>query len=237
MAMKIYIFGQKFALQKRLKSRKNRTLLMENNEGFFVLKLYRAPHRHRSAMEHRVLAEAHREGIAVPRPIAFSRKRALLMEYISGENLCDLLNRRPRPEYADALAQWLGAFHLRFRRPGGLTLLRGDTNLRNFIVRPGGALYGVDFEEAAPGKPARDLGRLCASILDTDPMFTPAKAALCRRLIERYRCITGLKDPEPELTAQIALALCEAAQRRPQQRRYLLQQAKLMLQRGLTGYS
>jgi len=235
--MKIYVLGREFTLLRRLKSRKNRTLLVENEEGRFVLKLYRAPHRHRSATEHRVLAEAHRGGIAVPRPIAYSEKRALLMEYIPGENLCDLLNRCPRPEYADALAQWLGTFHLRFRRPGGLTLLRGDTNLRNFIVRPGGALYGVDFEEAAPGEPARDLGRLCASILDTDPMFTSAKATLCHRLIERYRRITGLKDAEPELTAQIALALREAAQRRPQQRRYLLQQAKQLLRKGLTGYS
>jgi aminoglycoside phosphotransferase (APT) family kinase protein len=234
--MKIYIFELRFTLLKRLKSRKNRTLLVENSEGRFVLKLYRSPHHRRSALEHRVLTEAHRSGIAVPRPMAYSRYRALLMEYIPGENLCDLLNRQPSPEYADALARWLGSFHHRFRRPGGTTLLRGDTNLRNFILHAGGALYGVDFEEAAPGAPARDLGRLCASILDTDPMFTPAKAALCRRLIVRYRRITGLKDPDFAFTAQIVLALREAAHRRPQQRHYLLKNAVQLEQKGLTHF-
>lgn len=234
--MKIYILGREFTLLKRLQSKKNRTLLVENKEGPFVLKLYRAPHHRRSALEHRVLMAAHRSGIAVPRPIAYSRNRALLMEHIPGENLCDLLNRRPLPEYADALARWLSSFHRCFRRPGGATLLRGDTNLRNFILRPGGALYGVDFEEAAPGNPARDLGRLCASILDTDPMFTPAKAALCRRLIARYRRITGLKNPASELTAQIALALRETAQRRPQQRRRLLESAAQLELKGLTRF-
>lgn len=232
----VHIFGREFTLQQRLRSKKNRTFLVREGESLLVLKLYRSPHLHRSAREHRVLGETHGGGIAVPRPLAFTEGRALLMEYIPGENLCDLLNRRCRPEYVDKLARWLASFHRCFRRPDGSTLLRGDANLRNFILHPDGTLHGVDLEEAAPGDPWKEIGQICASILDTAPMFTPEKAALCCRLIARYRRITGLQNPESGLTAQIASALLETAQRRPRQRRYLYQKAKLLARRGLSAY-
>jgi len=173
--MILHLFNREFKLLRRLKSKKNRVYLVESKEGHFVLKLYRAPHHRRSVVEHRVLQEACRKGLAVPQPVAFIEKKALLMEYIPGENLCDLLNRRCLVEYADKLADWYGSFHRCFSCPGGEFLIKGDSILRNFIVRADGSLYGVDFEETAPGDPARDIGQICASILDTDPMFTPAK--------------------------------------------------------------
>lgn len=234
--MKVRLFGCRFELRQRLQSKKNRVYLAENAGGRFVLKLYRAPHHLNSTLEHRVLQLAHRRGLAVARPLAFIEKRALLMEYIPGENLCDLLNRRYLPEYVDQLACWLAAFHRSFVRPGGKTLTRGDSNLRNFIIHENGALYGVDFEEAAPGNPAWDLGRLCASILDTEPMFTPEKAALCRRLIARYGRAAGRESLEKHLTSFIAAALRETARRRPQQRSFLLKQSNLIMIRGLDYY-
>jgi Ser/Thr protein kinase RdoA (MazF antagonist) len=234
--MVLHLFGRKFRLLHRLKSKKNRVYLVENDAGRFVLKLYRAPHHRRSAVEHRVLQEAFQKGVAVPQPLAFIEKKALLMEYIPGENLCDLLNRRCLAEYADKLAGWYAAFHCCFSQPGGRTLVRGDSNLRNFVLRQDGTLYGVDFEEAAWGNPAQDIGQICASILDTEPMFTPAKAALCRRLIARYGRITGQPDLESRLTGQIAVALRETTRRRPRQRSYLLKQAWLLEQEGLAFF-
>ncbi|NLA26406.1 MAG: phosphotransferase [Firmicutes bacterium] len=230
------IFGRKFRLLRLMKSKKNRVCLVENSGQLYILKLYRAPHHLRASLEHRVLRKTFREGPAVPQPLAFVDKKALLMKYIPGENLCDLLNRRCLPEYADKLARWFSAFHRCFEGPGGKTLLRGDSNLRNFIIRADGALCGVDFEEAAPGDPARDIGQICASILDTEPMFTPVKAALCRRLIHYYGNFTGRANLEQHLLPEIAAALRETSRRRPQQRTYLSKQAKLLEQQGLTRY-
>ncbi|NMD32734.1 MAG: aminoglycoside phosphotransferase family protein [Firmicutes bacterium] len=234
--MILHLFNREFKLLRRLKSKKNRVYLVESKEGHFVLKLYRAPHHRRSVVEHRVLQEACRKGLAVPQPVAFIEKKALLMEYIPGENLCDLLNRRCLVEYADKLADWYGSFHRCFSCPGGEFLIKGDSILRNFIVRADGSLYGVDFEETAPGDPARDIGQICASILDTDPMFTPAKAALCRQLMTRYGRITGQGNLEFRLTEQVALALRETSRHRPRQRRYLLRQAELLEQEGLAYF-
>ncbi len=234
--MQIQLFGGEFTLLHRFRSKKNRVYLVENSNGRFLLKLYRPPHHRRSAAEHGVLQEAYRRGAAVPQPLAFSEERALLMEYIAGENLCDLLNRRCRPVYADMLAEWFACFHRCFSRPGGTTLLRGDANLRNFVVSRRGALYGIDFEEAAPGRPEQDLGQICASILDTEPMFTPAKAVLCRRLIVRYGQMAGRENPEHSLAGPIAAALRESARRRPQQRRHLLREAGRLERKGLAIY-
>ncbi|HPZ12449.1 MAG TPA: phosphotransferase [Bacillota bacterium] len=231
--MVIRLFGRDFRLLRRLMSKKNRVYLVENKDGRFALKLYRAPHHRRSAAEYRVLRDAFQKGVAVPQAVAFIEKKALLMKHIPGENLCDLLNRRCLIEYADKLARWYGSFHRLFRRPDGTSLLRGDSNLRNFILRKDGSLFGVDFEEAEWGDPARDIGQICASILDTEPMFTPSKAALCRRLIARYGEIAGQESLEYRIVSQIARALRETAQRRPRQRRYLVKQAGLLEQHGL----
>ncbi len=223
--MFIGLFSQKFRLVRRLQSKKNRVYLVENAAGRFVLKLYRAPHHLNSAREYQVLLRAYRCGVAVPRPCAFIEEKALLMEHIPGENLCDLLNRRCLEEYAEKLAAWFAAFHRCFRRGCGRALLRGDSNLRNFVMRGDGTLFGVDFEEAAPGNPLQDLGRICASILDTKPMFTPKKAALCRRLIACYGGLTGQEGLEARLITETAAALRETSRRRPRQRDYLLEQA------------
>lgn len=231
--MIVHLFGRRLRLLHRFKSRKNRIYLVESEEGRYVLKLYRAPHHLCSGVEYRVLRKAHRKRTAVPQPLAFAGGRALLMEYIPGENLCDLLNRHCLPEYADQLAQWFGSFHQLFEEPGGTTLLRGDSNLRNFLIHRAGGLYGIDLEEAERGDPARDIGQICASILNTDPMFTKQKFALCRRLISCYGRITERDDLELSVTGQIARALRETSRHRPGQRRYLLRQARLLERKGL----
>ena len=155
------------------------------------------------------------------------------MRHIPGENLCDLLNRRCLIEYADKLARWVRILPPPLQAPRWNHPAQGDSNLRNFILRKDGSLFGVDFEETAWGDPSRDIGQICASILDTEPMFTPAKAALCRRLIARYGEIAGQESLEYRIVSQIARALRETAQRRPRQRRYLVKQAGLLEQHGL----
>lgn len=229
-----HMFGLELNILRRLESKKNRVYLVETGGELFVLKIYRAPYRQRSAVEYRVLQDAFNKGVPVPRPADFKEKEALLLEYIPGENVCNLLNRCCRPDYAQQLAEWYACFHGSFKQPGGKTLIKGDSILKNFIARPDGKLYGVDFEQAEPGDPARDIGQVCASILDTNPMFTPQKARLCRRLISCYIKLTGYSHGR--YVEQIAAALRESSRWRPQQRTYLLQQASAMEQQGLEHF-
>ena len=49
--MVIRLFGRDFRLLRRLMSKKNRVYLVENKDGRFALKLYRAPHHRRSAAD------------------------------------------------------------------------------------------------------------------------------------------------------------------------------------------
>lgn len=233
--MRAHLFGRSFRLLRRMESRKNRVYLAASEGRRYVLKLYRSPHHLHSALEHQVMQQARGYGIPVPPPLAFIEGKALLMAYIPGGNLCDLLNSRCLQTYADKLAQWYSTFHRCFSRPGGGTLVRGDSNLRNFILCRSGILYGVDFEEASPGNPLLDIGQICASILDTEPMFTPEKSALCLRLITRYSLITGQGNLEPCLSPIIARVLRETASRRPRQQGYLLEQAGLLEKCGLAS--
>lgn len=135
----------------RLRSRKNKVYVVSRDETILILKVYDREFASRSATEASVLRRASEAGLAVPRLVDFREGQALVMEYIHGHNLCDLVNddiefgparpagvaataeaaatrTTPPPSIPFELAKWFVAFHT------ATGILRGDSILRNFIM-------------------------------------------------------------------------------------------------------
>jgi len=127
----------------------------------------------------------------IPMPIVYTKdddNLLLILQYIQGENLCDLINSptvsiHEKQRLIKLLSQWFVSFHTYFRDEQGY-VIRGDPHLRNFLFTD--KIWGLDFEESGYGKPEDDIGQLCASILTTDPMFTNDKFHLSQLLIREY---------------------------------------------------
>ncbi|MFX1475471.1 MAG: hypothetical protein ACFFCO_08350 [Promethearchaeota archaeon] len=147
------------------------------------------------ANEVQMLRDAYSRRIPVPFVIG-STAHVLLMHFVPGENLCDLITAEPKSRYGILLGTWLASYHQAFQRNSHpeKVLLKGDARIRNFICN-GSVLVGVDFEECVVGHYLQDLASACASILDTDPLFTPKKLILCRTLLERYSLTRRISNP------------------------------------------
>lgn len=162
-------------------------LIIQNGESR-ILKWYGAGYAEQMDKEYHVLSEAS-SALEVPKPVYLDRLNYyLIMNHINGKNLCDVVNDEyislnKKIEYINMLSEWLSKFHMFFRRDDGF-LLRGDSNLRNFIVNE--KVYGLDFEEARIGEPVEDVAEVCSSILTTDPMFTDEKFNLSFLFVESY---------------------------------------------------
>jgi len=219
-----------YAIQKKFSSKKNSVCLAAYGDKNLVVKLYAMHGARKKVQEYECLTRARRLGLRVPEPISVI-ENGIILEYIAGENLCDALNREPREEYALALADWYSAWHTAFKQEEG-TLLRGDGILKNFIWN--NELWGIDFEESHYGNPLTDISSTCASILNTDPMFTPEKIDLCRILIERYEKQTQVKT-SGLINSHIAAALVEAARWRPSGGEMLIDAAGRIAGDGLPG--
>ncbi len=131
-----------------------------------------------------ILRDAYSHQISVPRVIGTTAD-VILMEFIQGKNLCDVITDDPSPKYGILLGNWFTKYHTAFHRSEDNVLLKGDARIRNFIYNKQD-LFGVDFEESYVGSYLQDLAIVCGSILDTDPIFTDEKLELCRRIITTY---------------------------------------------------
>lgn len=175
----------------RLRSRKNIVLLVEvqvtpTKTSTVVAKLFVT-----DAFEKElgILRKSAKEGLCVPEVIA-SDEGVIIMKHVAGELLVDVINRTFSESMVDKLAEWYYSYH----QTHGLT--KGDPRLRNFIVTSEG-LCGVDFEEAEPAHWMEDISGVCASLLDTDPIFDTRKIALSHRLLNRYlELLQAEKTPE-----------------------------------------
>ncbi len=139
--------------------------------------------------------------VHVPK-ILLAQDDILVLEYLPGDNLCDVLNVTIDQSLAVLLGQWLAHFHNHFSKgSGSSTLLKGDVRLRNFIVQEG-VLYGVDFESCHHGPFHEDVVEASAAILDTspgieDPLFVPVKLVLLQSFLSAYldaSTIPGARD-------------------------------------------
>lgn len=225
--------GLPFGIQRvclQFPSKKNRVFLVnlasDGHSRPAVLKVHPFPgpalRRERGLLE-----EAERQGLAVPRLLDHTES-SLLLEFIAGETLCDLVNRELDPRPLEELARWLADFHRRF--PG---LVRGDSQLKNFIWHRS-RVFGIDFEECSQGQYVEDVAGICSSILDTNPMFTPAKFELTRTFLTMYEAL-NLPIKDKQLHREIANTLRRKVRFRPGQQDTLLLQAQRIEEKGVRG--
>ena len=175
-------------LQKNLKSKKNTVAYVTIDKKPRVLKWFVPGLKRNMENEYRILKKAKSE-INVPMIYKKDDKNNVLyMNYIMGENLCDIINDEDasyeeKERLMMLLSEWFYNFHNFFKDNDGF-LIHGDPTLRNFIFTD--RIWGVDFEEARSGKPVEDIAGACASILSTDPMFTKEKYKLCNIFVDNY---------------------------------------------------
>ena len=179
---------KKTILQKKLKSKKNTVAYVTIDKKPRILKWYVPGLKKNMENEYKVLNKA-KSDIDIPRIYEKDEKNnCLIMNYIMGENLCDLINDKDtsfeeKQRLIILLSEWYHKFHNYFKNDEKF-LIHGDPTLRNFIFTD--RIWGVDFEEVRTGKPVEDIAGICASILSTEPMFTKEKYKLCSILIDNY---------------------------------------------------
>jgi len=226
---------QHVQVQKRFKSKKNTVAYVLIDGSPRVLKWYVPGFKSNMETEALVLSK----GTAATRTPALLDKdtdnNVLTMGYIAGTNLCDALTDPIRTLHEkrhliSTLAQWIATFHGALKTKDTFRL-RGDPSLRNFILKDDDTIWGVDFEESHAGNPVDDAAGLCASILTTDPMFTPEQFELARHLLTTYRSL--VQWPVDNTSHAVAYAILERIQWRPTQETELRAAAAQIKKHGL----
>ncbi len=207
-----------------LPSSVNRVWLVETDVRPIIVKKFLS---RKAGNEFEALIKAKSAGLAVPLPL-WKEGDYLVLEYIHGETCDRMINHMFSAEVAAKLGLWLGGFHGGMN-DGGPGTITGDAALSNFILFEG-AVYGVDLEDSREGEPLEDVGDLAASILGSEPFFTPIKFDLCFRMIRAYERSTGV-DAMEQVRPYIARHLRKDAKNKPLFRRTLVGAAK-SLERG-----
>ncbi|MBN1280666.1 MAG: hypothetical protein JXA00_03365 [Candidatus Thermoplasmatota archaeon] len=225
---------QSALLQKEFESKKNTVGYVVYEGQPRVFKWFVPGLKQNMDLEYSILQKGCAE-LAIPSPLdKDTDNNVLIMSYIMGENVCDIINDshktfQEKERIILLLADWLVQFHSLFRSEDGFRI-RGDASLRNFIFSKD-RVWGVDFEESRPGKPSEDVATLCASLLSTDPMFTKEKVQLCHACINAY--LRAAKWPVEHLNTEIAYALLERIQWRPQDEETLRHFAERVRKNGV----
>lgn len=193
----------------RLKSRKNIVVHLEvtnkelNAPLDVVAKMFVVD---KFDIELQVLKSSWEKSLAVPEVVE-ARDGVILMDYIAGEPLVDVLNRTFESSLIDKLAEWYFRYH------SAHDMIKGDPRLRNFICN-NGRIYGVDYEETRPDSWILDIGGTAASLLDTDPIFDVRKRKMSWTLLETYLDLIGEKrtsEIENEFNETVADTLRQTA--------------------------
>ncbi|HMF31879.1 MAG TPA: hypothetical protein VKK79_10710 [Candidatus Lokiarchaeia archaeon] len=176
----------------KLKSRKNEVWLVTLQNTPFpghdqvIIKHFQTPN---FAVEVEALATATSVHVGAP-SILYQGDNYLVLEFLPGPNLCDVVNSTLDSKYIQRLAEWLAAFHNASQQEGGTVLLKGDARLRNFISQDE-VVYGLDFEEARQDFFVLDVAEAAGSIFDTspgceDPVFFPVKMKMVGEFLKSY---------------------------------------------------
>jgi len=224
---------KKSVVQQEFKSKKNTVAYVTINNNPRVLKWFVPGFKRQMNVEYTVLKKGSSK-LNIPSVYEMDEKNNVLVtNYITGQNLCDIINNNDiaqaeKQKLIMLLAEWFNDFHNFFKKEKDFTI-RGDPSLRNFILTD--KIWGLDFEESRPGRPVEDLAGMCASILSTDPMFTKEKFNLCKLLLEHYNEIA----PGRIINAndEIAYALLENIQFRPTDEEILRKQSKKIREHGI----
>ena len=161
------------------------------------------------------------------------KNNVLILNYIVGENLCDIINEtktslNEKVRLIVLLAQWFFDFHNHFKKNEEF-VIHGDPSLRNFIFTD--RIWGVDFEESRIGKPVEDIAGMCASILTTEPMFIGEKFSLCNKFLDSY--LTKAPGRITDVSREISYSLLEKIQWRPNDEELLRKYSKIISKKGL----
>lgn len=216
----VHPFGDMQVLS-MFQSKKNKVYLVERAGERLVMKLFL---NDRCQNEYNTLKTAFDKGLAVPEPVEM-RDNALLVKYIEGKTINELMEIDIRPDLVLGVASWLARFHRTFYTDNGQVLLKSDAIFKNFIVAD--RIYGIDFELSRLGRPEEDVGETLSFLLDTYPMFTDDKIRLAHNFIRQYETLSGIRLNNIE--DSIAKSLIEASSFRPGQRELLLRKAKDMI--------
>jgi len=224
---------KKAVIQQSFESKKNTVAYVTFNEKPRILKWFVPGFKRQMQTEYSVLKKGD-ANLHIPFVYEIDEENnVLIMSYIMGENLCDIVNdekttTNEKQRLMLLLAEWFTRFHTKFKTADGFHI-RGDSNLRNFILA--GHIWGMDFEESRVGRPIEDIAGMCSSILTTDPMFTSEKFQLCKIFIESYS--KSVKWNLEKVNNEIAYALLERIQWRPDDEEILRKYSKQILDRGL----
>ncbi len=161
-------------------SKRNRVWIAETDVRPVVVKQSLSG---RAGNEFEELLVARKVGIDVPYPL-FMDGDYLILEYVQGDTCDTMINHLFSSEVVEKIGIWLAKFHEKMSSRG-LKRIRGDSVLSNFVFSEG-RVFGLDFEDSGPGDPLDDLGQIAASILGSEPFFTPIKFDLCIGLTESY---------------------------------------------------
>ena len=136
-------------LQRRFESKKNTVGYVVYNGQPRILKWYVPGLKQNMDLEYSILKKGFSD-LTLPSPLEKdAENNVLVMSYIMGENVCDIVNDprtalEEKQKVVHLLADWFVNFHTFFKSEDGFRL-RGDANLRNFILSRG-RIWGVDFE-------------------------------------------------------------------------------------------
>jgi len=181
----------------------------------------------RCGKEFEALVLARSAGLDVPYPLC-KEGDYLVEEYLPGESCEIMINHMSNQQAAEAIGSWMARFHTAFRHDGS-TRVMADAVLSNFIFFDG-KVYGVDLENSSFGNELDDLGQAAASILGSEPFFTPMKFDLCLRMLKAYEAAAGIAVKE-SVRPFISRCLRFDAKRKPLFRRTLILAAR-SLERG-----
>jgi len=220
-------------IQEKLKSKKNTVAYVTINNKPRVVKWFVPGLKRQMKNEYNILKKGSSK-LNIPSIYELDEENnVIIMNYIIGENLCDLINDEEtsmdeKKRLMILLAEWFYEFHNHFKTDEQF-LIRGDSTLRNFILTD--RIWGVDFEECRAGRVVEDISGMCASILSTNPMFTPEKFQLCKVFIDSYvklgpGRILNIND-------EISYSLLEKIQWRPDDEEILRKYSKKIREKGL----
>lgn len=220
-------------IQEKFESKKNTVAYVTLDNKPRILKMFVPGLKRQMKIEYNILKEGSSK-LNIPSVYEMDEENnVLIMSYIVGENLCDLINDEKttideKKRLMMLLAEWLADFHNHFKTEDQFCI-RGDSTLRNFILTD--RIWGVDFEESREGKIIEDIAGICASILTTDPMFTSEKFQLCKIFIDAYMNLAPGRILN--VNDEIAYALLEKIQWRPNDEEILRKYSKKIREKGL----
>ena len=220
-------------IQKTFISKKNTVAYVTINNKPRVIKWYIPGLKSHLDKEHDILKKSERY---LQVPIVLKKdmiNNVLILNYIIGENICDILNNdatntSEKERLVTLLADWYINFHNYFKKEKEF-IIHGDATLRNFIFND--RIWGVDFEESRVGRPVEDIAEMCSSILTTDPMFTKEKLDISRVFIDSY--LNRAPGRIVDINDEIAYSILKKIQWRPNQEDFLRKHSKKIKEKGI----